>query len=774
MSNQLVNRIGKIFLIAASLWVIVCSCYYNILHDIFLILALFLCGYLLGQILRVEGSIFEKMVMRTAGGVGLIGIAIYFILLIGFGNKSVYIALLILSIIVSLPFAMKNRKDISETISCIEDKVMRHWLLTSILLLLLTVYLMYGSAPIFEFDTLTKHLPITVYAAENGRWYTNVTESVVYGEPMVLQYTFSVLFYSLGAYKALILFNVILLFGSYAVLTYFMRSIYPKSNMAILAIILLTTPFFFKWTNVFYLEILPIYFMISAFVAVGKLEEKKIWDNIELITFLCGCAVFVKLTLVFTIVVLETVLIIYCVKYAIKKKAFKQAIAKMAKCIVLAVAPSITSLIHIWYTVGNPVFPMYNGIFKSPYFVVENFQDPYSNKLTFSIQSLVDIVFHTPLNIGMDPYGMGIFLLLIFAIPLAVVLLFIRKRVKMHVPYIVWSVATCIAYIANTFTTYNLRYYFAVWILFACVIVIGISICISSVPTSVIRGILVLAVGGTILYPNLLYLKKYAFIPQQSVKDERIVKNDFCDGFDVIPQGKNVLAITNTYGFKGQYKGYFASTTWHCPTAYFAYKGKYSWEDYLSSFDYLVIDKTMKEAVGMAKEAMEVSPPFLGRKCYENNSCQIYEVIPQVNSILDVEFDNPQETSVVKPVTDVLQNTQTEYYITHHVINETDHDVTMRFQINWMSETGEIIECYIALYDAQPGENVYYSEKIPSNVEADFGIVYITTADEQEVKIGGYSVTGVNNVLEQETKAFEDRTLLSSNRLHTMEEYTND
>lgn len=90
MSNQLVNRIGKIFLIAASLWVIVCSCYYNILHDIFLILALFLCGYLLGQILRVEGSIFEKMVMRTAGGVGLIGIAIYFILLIGFGNKSVF------------------------------------------------------------------------------------------------------------------------------------------------------------------------------------------------------------------------------------------------------------------------------------------------------------------------------------------------------------------------------------------------------------------------------------------------------------------------------------------------------------------------------------------------------------------------------------------------------------------------------------------------------------------------------------------------------------
>lgn len=773
MNKRLVKGTGKIFVIAASIWVMVCSCYYNILYDILLILTLFTCGYLLGHILKVRGSIFEKLIMRTAGGVGLIGIGIYFILLIGFGNRSVYIALLVLSIIVSFPFAMKNKQEITETISDLKDKVMRHWLLAGILLLILTVYLMYGSAPVFEYDTLTKHLPITIYAAENGSWYTNVTESVVYGEPMVLQYTYTTLFYSMGAHKALVLFNVILLFGIYVILAYFMRSIYKKSNLGILAIILFTTPFFFKWSNVFYLEILPIYFMLSAFVGVGKLEKQKIWDNIELVTFLCGCAVFVKLTLVFTIVVLETVLIIYCVKYAIEKKAIKQAFLKMAKCIILAVAPSITSIIHIWYIVGNPVFPVYNGIFKSPYFRTENFQDPYSNKLTFSFKSLMDIVFHTPLNIGMEPYGMGIFLLFIFAIPLAIVLLFLRRTVKMHIEYIVWSVAVCIAYIVNTFTTYNLRYYFAVWILFACVIVIGISICVSSVPMRVIRGILIAAVGGIILYPNLMYLNKYAFIPMQSVKDERLVKNDYCDGFDMIPQGKNVLAITGSNQYKGQYRGYFASTSWHCPTARFVSEGKYSWEDYLSSFDYFIVDKTAG-AIGIAGEAMEKLPGFLGRKCYENDSCEIYEVVPRTNSMLDVKFDNPQETSVVEPLIDILQNTQTEYYITHDVINETDHPVTMRFQINWMSAEGEFVDCYIALYDAQPGEEVYYSEKIPANREADFGIVYIVTSDEQKVKISGYSVMGINNVLERETMAFEERTLLGPGKAHMMEEYSYD
>lgn len=774
MDNRLVKGIGKIFVIAASICVMACSCYYDILYDILLIFALFICGYLLGQMLKVNGSIFEKLVMRTAGGVGLIGIGIYFILLMGLGNKSVYLALMVLCLVVSLPFAIKNKQDISETLSYTKDVVMRHWLLTGVLLMVLVVYLMYGSAPISEYDTLTKHLPITIYAAENGRWYTNVTESVVYGEPMVLQYTYTVLFYSLGAYKALILFNVILLFGIYSILAYFIRSIYKKSSIGILAVILLTTPFFFKWSTVFYLEILPIYFMVSAFVSVGKLEEKKIWDNIELITFLCGCAVFVKLTLVFTIVVLEMVLLFYCVRYAIKKKAVKRAFIKMGKCIILAVAPSITSLIHIWYATGNPVFPMYNGIFKSPYYLTENFIDPYSHKLTFSFQSLMDIVFRTPLNIGMYPYGMGIFLLFIFVIPLAVVLLFFKREAKMHVEYVVWSVAACMAYIVNTFTTYNLRYYFAVWILFAGVIVVGISICISAVPVKAIRGILIAAISVILLYPNLLYLKRYASIPIQVVKDERLVKNDFCDGFDIISQEKNILAITMYNQYKGQYRGYFASTSWHCPTARYVVDGKYSWEDYLSSFDYVIVDKTMDEAAGYAGPAMEKLPGFLGEKCYENDSCEIYEVIPQTNSVLDVEYDIPQETSVLQPITDVLQNTQTEYYIVHRVINEMDHPVTMRFQVNWMSEEGEIIDCYISLYDAQPGENVYNSEIIPSNKEADFGIVYVTTADEQKVKISSYSVTGINNVLERETMSFEDRAMLGFNRANMVEEYAHD
>lgn len=750
--------------------VLACSCYYNILFDILLIIILLICSYLIGLMLKIEGSLFEKMIMRTASGLGIIGIAIYFILLAGFGNKSIYMLLLILCVAISMPFAVKKRQELSETLYYVKNSIRRHWIIIGVLLLVLSGYLMYGSAPISMYDSLTKHLPVTVYAAESGKWYTNVTEAIVYGDPMVLQYTYCVLFYSLGAYKALILFNVMLFFGVYIILAYFMRRIYAKSNLWILAVILLTTPFFFQFSTMFYLEILPLYFLFSAFVGIGEIDRKKIWNNIELISFLCGCAIFVKLTLAFTMVIMAQVLIFNCVRYALEKRIFKQAAEKAIRCLLLVIMPSAASIIHIWYKTGNPVYPSYNGIFRSPYFAAENFQDPFTNKLTFSIHSLIDIVFHTSLNIEMGAYGLGIFLLFLFTVPLAIGLVIIKKKAGEYQEYIVWSLVIVVAYIANTLTSYNLRYYFAVWILFACVITIGISICISLVSQKTVRFFLLLVVGGIIIYPNLTYLKEYGAIPYKLIKDEQIVKNDFCDALNVIPQGKRVLSVTNSNQLKGQYKGYFASTTWHNVTLSAISNGRYTWEEYLSSFDYIAIDTTMKEPWGVTADILTILPDFLGEKVYENSACSVYEVVPQLNELVEVEFDTPQQTSVVEPLTDILQNTQTEYYITHQVFNETGTPVTMRFQINWMSESGEFIDCYISLYDAEPGNHEYCSEKILTNPEASYGIIYIVTADEQKVKINGYSVKGINNVAEREELNYENRSLLRHGNLSMLEE----
>lgn len=760
MGKYIQKKTQKLLLIVIACVMIICV-YYNIAYDIMLISVLFIDSYAIGCALKVEGSPFERLVIRTAAGMGAIGVAIYFILLIGIGSKSVYVALLVLCFIVSIPCLSEKRQETVEVVCIIRNQIRNHYLGVSMLFLGLSIYLICGSSPISYYDTLTKHLPITIYAAENGAWYNNVTESIVYGEPMVLQYTYSVLFYTLGAYKALVLLNVLLLFAVYVILCHFIRQIYPKSSIGILAVILFTTPIFFEFSTIFYLEILPLFFIFSAFVGMGKLEAEKIWKNIEIVSFLCGCAIFVKLTPIFTIVVMFMPLVFYCIKYALESKEFRGAIWKMMRCVFAAILPSVTSLVVIWYRTGNPVFPMYNGIFKSPYFISENFSDGFTNKLTFSFHSLMDIVFHTTQNIEMYPGGLGIFLLFIFVLPIGAAVLVLKKEVRKS-GYIIWGFVSIAAYIANTFTTYNLRYYFAVWILFACVITVGISISFSMIPLNTLKSAVLIMIGLVIVYPNLKYIEEHGGILSKLNKNEQIVDQPFCEAFDYIPSGKRVLSITNQNQFKGQYQGYFASTTWHNGMLHKLDSGEYDWEEYLSSFDYILIDKYAEEVSVLGAEMTENLSDYLGNIYFENYVSTLYQVIPQNKKevLLEKEFDVPPETNVMNPVMDTIQNDKTDYYIRHLVVNENDYPVTMRFQINWMSEKGELVDVYISLYDAQPGENEYFSEDIPANKEADYGIVYMVSADEQKVKICGYTVWGEDNVIEVMNDQFEKRLLL--------------
>ena len=732
--------------------------YYNVVWDYFLITLLLCTSYILGNKIKISGTTIEKLFMKTALGLGLIGVAIYFVLLLGIGNKSVYVAIFALIWVVCGKDGYKNFQSEGGELYCIKRYLCKYRLLVGILILGLALYTMTGSAPMSKYDTLTKHLPVTLYAAENGGWYTNVTESIVYGDSMVLQYTYTTLFAVFGAYKALVLFNVVLLFLVFGVLGYFTYTIYDKTNLWILGVILLTTPFFYEFATVFYLEILPLFFFFTAFIGCARLDATKLWDNIEIISLLCGFSLFVKLTHLFTLAVMALTIAIVCTVYAIKNKKVAEGIVKVIKCLCLGMAPSLVSILHIWYKTGNPFFPSFNGYFKSPYFAQYNFEDPFTNKLSLSLKSLIDIVFYPEKNIEMGRYAFGIYLLFIFTIPLALFLLRKKKDAKY---LFIWSVVSFAAYLANTLTTYNLRYYSAVWVLFIVSITVSISACISIVKQKYVMGGISVCVLFVLLLPNVWYIRNISQFTYKMQKDESIVKTAYCELFDLIPEGKSVLSVTNSNQFKGQYKGYFASTTWHNTTIDKVLNGTYTWEQYIASFDYVLIDK-LCEKFYIKEDIMDVLSPMLGEKIGESEGCIMYEIdaVQERESILEKEFDDPTECNVMNPIYEVIANDQDEYYITHCVINKNSQPVTMRYQINWMREDGKFLGTTITTYQAAPGRGTYYSDAILANKKADYGIVYVCTADEQIVEIESFKVETVNDVLKRETDMFNERTLL--------------
>lgn len=753
-----INDYGqKAALVSTSAFVILTILYYNVAFDYLLILLLLFTSFLVGNLFGVKGNIIESFFMKTALGLGMVGVIIYFILLVGVGSKSIYVLLICVCITISLLYIKQSdgKEYIEHCIYTFKAIVVRHRWLVSLLLIIFACYTMFGSFPMSKYDTLTKHLPVTIYTTETGKWYTNVTEAIVYGDPMVLQYTYTTFFASFGAYKALILFNVVLLFLLYALISYFALRVYKPNSKLILAVMLLTTPFFFEFATVFYLEILPLYFLFSAFVGTADLDKDKIWDNMEFISLLAGFSIFVKLTHIFTLICMMLVLASCCIVKAVKEKKIGLVVIKAIRCVALVIAPSSVSLVNIFIKTGNPLFPSYNGIFKSPYFAEYNFADPFENKLSLSFQSLKDIILYTNKNIEMGRYGIGIFLVFLLLFPIALFILFWKKQGSL---YLIWSVTGVISYIANTLTSYNLRYYSAVWVLLMIIAGITISALIDFFKNRYIMLVMYAAVSVVLLIPNVAYIRNISQFGYKIQKDESMVRCAYCDFFDDIPAGKRVLSVTNSNQFKGQYKGYFASTTWHNSTLDKVLSGEYSWEEYVSSFDYVLVDK-LAGTIMVEPNIMEYIQPLLGDAIGENEGCTLYEVNPIKMPTCEVSFEEPVVSTIAEPVANLIDNKNGRYYIEETVINECDYNIPMRYQINWLDKTGETIDVYMDVFDAKPGENKYCSRAIEANADADCEVVYIVPAEmEKEIKVVSYSVLGTPDVIGLESRLFETRS----------------
>ncbi len=500
--------------------------------------------------------------------------------------------------------------------------------------------------------------------------------------------------------------------------------------------------------------------MFSAFLlCMSCFEFEKLWNNAEMIALLCGFSLFVKLTQIFTMIVLFFVLGICCVYKGIKERLILRGLVKGMLCFVLVVLPSAVSLIHINYKTGNPLFPSYNGFFKSPYFAVENFRDPFQNKLSFSLQSLLDIVFNTVKNVEMAPYGMGIFLLFIFAIPFAILLLIIQRE-KLFV-FLAWIGISLLSYVLSTVATYNLRYYFSVWILLLSVIVISISICIQFISWKWMRLLVAILLVFIILIPNIIFLYNNTQIWFRIRKDTRLVGQEHCAVLEFIPKGKKVLSITNSNQFKGDYVGYFTSTTWHNFIWQKVYNGQYSLEDYVSSFDYVLIDKMQTVMWGDLK-IEDIISPMLGVCIGENEAAKVFEVLPKTEKIIQKELESD---IVLKDGSFLLisemDNKYNTYFFSQVIQTRESGKVDFCLQVLWLNIDGGLVEVLELPYSLDSKNRVYFSSAIHANpLAARVRIKIYPKKGSQNILAFGYSVQGLNSVVEMENEKYASRASL--------------
>lgn len=686
--------------------------YYHIGFDILLMSMLLLSCWCMGSLcIKIEDGINQELI-RIACGMSLIGLVLYGLLLLGLGGETQYLLVLICPPIIW--YLQGGRLRFSEI------KKNRYYNIYLILLIVLLILLfVYASAPVSQYDALTGHLPITMYATRHGAFNMNIVESITYTQTGVLFYGFSTIFATFGAYKAMTMFNVVLFFLIFLVLLQFSKKIYSERNIVVQALLFFSVPLFFEFATIFYVEMLPIYLAFSGFLTFAELKAKQGWHSLPWLGLLFGCAVISKLTICYTVFAGGVLAIILFFTHVYRNKmSASSAISRfLLSGLIFFLILSIPCIVS-WYRYGNPVFPWFNSIFKSPYFPKTDFVDPFNGSpLGFSLHSIITMVFHTSQNIEMADGGIGVFLLAIPLIPIAC--LIYRKR-----PFIIWSIAILCSYGISTIFTYNLRYYMAIFMITVMLLGVALNIIFDRLPKgrtiAVILSVIV-AVPG-VIYIAYHYPWKYNLT---QVSDE-ISTSVYSELLKEIPSGKKIFS---SEPFKGDYDGYLSPNNWHGSAWQELIKLEgISTIDYISNFDYYISNTSSnyeQDLLSDCKKSDSMTLTLIGSQ----GQYELYQIEKKLNTVtvLQDKFTEPIDITVDKPyIVPFEVSNQSLYQITQEIENPNPESAVIRFQINWMDENSEFMDTSISVYNLEGGEcSESVSDIITPPKGAVSGILYL-------------------------------------------------
>lgn len=246
----------------------------------------------------------------------------------------------------------------------------RAWILL-VVLPLLAYYFLRAPFPDFNFDQLNYHLINTERGLRGwpmipgdffpGTLLVNPAPDMVFGLAR------HVLGYRLGTFINLLsLWWVATLLDSY--LRKYIRA--PAVRYAAILFCLLTEHILFL-VNLYMVDLLSLPLMMAAALRASDLAARRRQGPalIEICLYL-GISIAFKLTNA----CFALPIILICL-YQILKSTPKPSKTIAAVALLCLILPSVPFMLYLWSQTGNPVFPYYNGVFKSSLMVARNYRD---------------------------------------------------------------------------------------------------------------------------------------------------------------------------------------------------------------------------------------------------------------------------------------------------------------------------------------------------------------------------------------------------------------
>ncbi len=243
------------------------------------------------------------------------------------------------------------------------SKVPRFFLLLSIMLLIVA-----SVHPGFDGDAATMHMRIALEMQTKGTWAYDVSEYVFAVMPLAPQFNFSAMFIAGGVEAVKV--DLVLQFLALLALVATGGGFRLRATGIAMAAVFAFVPMFVREVSGLFIEVTLCGFILaSAVLMTSSLRHR----SIELALLAGLCAAGASATKTFGLLLAPLVLLVLVVNW--RQLGNTRDRFRLSVILLATLALALFFYVVAWLKTGNPLFPFYNGIFKSPYWAPTNFLD---------------------------------------------------------------------------------------------------------------------------------------------------------------------------------------------------------------------------------------------------------------------------------------------------------------------------------------------------------------------------------------------------------------
>jgi Dolichyl-phosphate-mannose-protein mannosyltransferase len=237
-----------------------------------------------------------------------------------------------------------------------------YWAMALLLFVLGAQFLM-CLKPEVSADGIAVHLVVPMHVAAHHGWHFDVSQITWAVTPMTAEWCYTTLYLLGGEYAAKLLPFVFLAI-SCQLIVLLCRRLASRPASLLIAAVYAATPVVQLITGAMFVDMIWATFLLAALVLIVHWTERRDNAALRLGGILLGAAMATKfVALAFLAPSLAWVLFQWLPwKREAGRKSLSALLQAAALCAIIACPPYLTA----WVKTGNPVFPYYNDVFRSP------------------------------------------------------------------------------------------------------------------------------------------------------------------------------------------------------------------------------------------------------------------------------------------------------------------------------------------------------------------------------------------------------------------------